>query len=164
MTISAKYSGTCVRCGQSFPAGTEINWEKSVGSTHAECPAVEAPAGIEYLVGYTSIGAHYAPCGDRTEEFIARAAAFNSVTVDEIRQQLASGKNPGFSQGEVSTYCLRDAGIAATQQMAVAARQATQRASGASSRMRCRSCGQTGSRGSYPFSTNPGSGRCDDCC
>ena len=28
----------------------------------------------------------------------------------------------------------------------------------------CRSCGQTGTRGAYPFSTLPGSGRCDDCC
>jgi hypothetical protein len=30
-------------------------------------------------------------------------------------------------------------------------------------RLHCRSCGQTGTRGAYPFSTLPGSGRCDDC-
>ena len=29
-------------------------------------------------------------------------------------------------------------------------------------RLRCR-CGNTGTAGSYPFSTLPGSGRCDDC-
>ena len=27
----------------------------------------------------------------------------------------------------------------------------------------CKSCGQAGHRGSYPFSTLPDSGRCDDC-
>jgi hypothetical protein len=35
--------------------------------------------------------------------------------------------------------------------------------SATAARLRCRSCGQTGTRGSYPFSTLPGSGRCDDC-
>jgi hypothetical protein len=29
--------------------------------------------------------------------------------------------------------------------------------------MRCKSCGQTGYTGGYPFSTNPSSGNCDDC-
>lgn len=29
--------------------------------------------------------------------------------------------------------------------------------------LRCRSCGQSGHTGGYPFSTLPGSGRCDDC-
>jgi hypothetical protein len=29
--------------------------------------------------------------------------------------------------------------------------------------LRCKSCGQTGHRGAYPFSTLPDSGRCDDC-
>ena len=27
----------------------------------------------------------------------------------------------------------------------------------------CKSCGQSGRKGSYPFSTCPGSGYCDDC-
>lgn len=29
--------------------------------------------------------------------------------------------------------------------------------------LRCKSCGQIGHAGEYPFSTLPGSGRCDDC-
>lgn len=29
--------------------------------------------------------------------------------------------------------------------------------------MRCRSCGQTGYSGEYPFSTAPATDRCDDC-
>jgi hypothetical protein len=29
--------------------------------------------------------------------------------------------------------------------------------------MRCRSCGQTGYAGEYPFSTAPSTGLCDDC-
>lgn len=29
--------------------------------------------------------------------------------------------------------------------------------------LRCKSCGQTGTTGGYPFSTLPGSGLCDDC-
>ena len=31
-------------------------------------------------------------------------------------------------------------------------------------RLRCKSCGQTGFAGTYPFSTLSGSGYCDDCC
>ena len=40
----------------------------------------------------------------------------------------------------------------------------TAKASFQSARLVCRSCGQSGTRGDYPFSTMPGSGRCDDCC
>lgn len=36
-------------------------------------------------------------------------------------------------------------------------------ASAASRTYRCRRCGETGRGGSYPFSTLPGSGYCDDC-
>lgn len=164
-TITAKFPGTCIRCGQPFPAGASITWTKGVGSEHVACPAVEsAPAGIEYLLGYTSMGASYAACGDRTDEFLARAAEYNRISVDEVRAALARGDDVVYNTGEITAYHLRDAGIAAARRLTRSAQQASQRAASAPSRMRCRSCGQTGSRGSYPFSTNPGGGHCDDCC
>jgi hypothetical protein len=33
--MNAKFAGKCVRCRESFPAGTEINWSKETGATHA---------------------------------------------------------------------------------------------------------------------------------
>ena len=30
--------------------------------------------------------------------------------------------------------------------------------------MRCKECGEKGRMGVWPFSTNPSSGLCDDCC
>jgi hypothetical protein len=42
-TITAKFSGTCKRCGGAFPAGAKINWEKGAGSTHVACPTAGAP-------------------------------------------------------------------------------------------------------------------------
>lgn len=41
--------------------------------------------------------------------------------------------------------------------------QAAKPVSNAPKFMRCRSCGQIGYTRQYPFSTNPGSGHCDDC-
>jgi len=37
MTITAKYPGTCTKCGGSFQAGASINWEKGRGASHAVC-------------------------------------------------------------------------------------------------------------------------------
>lgn len=80
MTITAKFDGTCKKCGNRILAGALINWEKGSGASHVECPA-DAPA---------------------------KPKTANSF-------------------------------------------------------MRCCRCGQTGHTGGYPFSTNPGSGLCDDC-
>ena len=46
MTITAKYSGTCRKCGGHFEAGTPINWVKDQGSEHVTCPAQPAAAPI----------------------------------------------------------------------------------------------------------------------
>jgi hypothetical protein len=41
MTITAKYSGTCRRCGGSIAVGDTIDWERDQGATHTECPATQ---------------------------------------------------------------------------------------------------------------------------
>lgn len=45
MTISAKYPGTCKKCGGKIAVGEKIEWSAGQGSQHAECPAktVAAP-------------------------------------------------------------------------------------------------------------------------
>lgn len=44
-TITAKYGGTCRRCGEDFPAGTLVRWAKGCGTYHLkdECPACCEP-------------------------------------------------------------------------------------------------------------------------
>lgn len=38
MSIKAKFDGICKACGESFPAGTEIEWKSGKGSRHVTCP------------------------------------------------------------------------------------------------------------------------------
>ncbi len=40
-TLTAKFPGTCRRCGEAFPKGATIRWSKGAGSYHlaAECGA-----------------------------------------------------------------------------------------------------------------------------
>lgn len=36
--LDAKWAGTCRKCGQSFPAGTRIDYVRGAGSAHVTCP------------------------------------------------------------------------------------------------------------------------------
>jgi Family of unknown function (DUF6011) len=40
-TITAKFSGKCLKCGQLVPSGTRCIWEKGVGVRHTNCPAID---------------------------------------------------------------------------------------------------------------------------
>lgn len=45
MTITAKYPGTCKRCGKGIRAGEQIEWVKGQGANHIDCAAHQpAPA------------------------------------------------------------------------------------------------------------------------
>lgn len=92
MTITAKYAGTCKKCGGHISVGDKIEWERGTGASHCTCPA--APA---------------------------------------------------------------------TAKMAAIRRRPAPRSRPARKRLTCRSCGQSGYSGSYPFSTCASSGLCDDC-
>lgn len=37
-TMTSKYPGTCQKCRQPFPAGTEINWSPETKAVHTTCP------------------------------------------------------------------------------------------------------------------------------
>ncbi len=41
MTITAKYPGTCKKCGGKIEVGQKIEWAKGEGAEHIECPKVE---------------------------------------------------------------------------------------------------------------------------
>ena len=115
---------------------------------------------IEYMTGVGSLGAYYHACGPRETEFLELAAAWNKISVEDVREQIATGKKVQFDRGDAGPYYLRDAEMAAGLQRAADAEfNASKRGE-----LRCRKCGQTGHSGAYPFSTLPGSGRCDDCC
>jgi hypothetical protein len=43
MTITAKYKGTCVKCGGQISAGDKIEWENGKGSWHTTCQAKAEP-------------------------------------------------------------------------------------------------------------------------
>ena len=168
MLISAKFPGVCTKCGAGFPAGEQIEYGK--GTQHAACPPTVAipttVTRVERLPGVGSLGPVYVACGDRTDEFLARAAAYNKITTDDVLLALAAGKLVTYEHtGEVGDYDIRDGVIA--EAVAAAHRRAINqshaRHNAINPRMRCRSCGTAGNRGSYPFSTNPSSGLCDDC-
>lgn len=164
MTITAKFPGTCKKCNGNISAGTQIEWSKGNGAQHVTCPEKHtspeqkpvAPV-YEHSSGYVgSMGEHYAPIeGDVLAAEIARAAAHNGVSVEEIQSALDSGKK--IHTGVQSPNYYYDHGMAAIRRRPAPRRESTR------PRIRCKSCGQTGYSGSYPFSTNPGSGLCDDC-
>lgn len=165
MTITAKFSGTCKKCGGHIATGSQIEWSKGSGAQHTTCPeqhvaTTPEPAApvYEHTSGYVgSMGTHYDSIeGEALAAEIARAAAHHGVSVEEIQSALDSGKK--VHTGVKSPNHYYDHGMAAIR------RRPTPRPVSTRPRMRCKSCGQTGYTGAYPFSTNPGSGLCDDCC
>jgi len=87
---------------------------------------------------------------DRTDEFIGLAAEYQKTSPDAVRALLQTGREISYGSNWHSQLRIKPAPVAP---LSVDPRPV----------MSCRSCGQTGHRGEYPFSTNPASGRCDDC-
>ena len=114
---------------------------------------------------------------DRTDEFLARCMENNRIsgdgkindratyagdrtmTRDEVIAALVGGETLRNDRGDWYSNC-RDGEFADAKaaKLLAAARAADKRPV-----LRCQSCGATGHAGAYPFSTLPGSGRCDDC-
>lgn len=171
MSIISKFSGTCTKCGNRFPAGEQINWEKSHGAQHVKCPAAPTVptelTRIEYQTGVGMFGATYAVASQREQEFIELAASYNKISTDDVRASLVRGEQLVFAWfGEVGPHYLRDGAITESlTKIALARRDASRARHNATNPwMRCRACGARGNTGAYPFSTNPASGKCDDCC
>lgn len=99
---------------------------------------------------------------DRTAEFLQRCAEYKNIGVDEVLAMLATGKS--VSNGSDWYSECRDGEVVEAKSAALAAQRSAAEAADTRPVLRCKSCGQTGHRGGYPFSTNPSSGRCDDCC
>lgn len=100
-------------------------------------------------------------CGDRTAEFLSLCVQFGGFADEPaVRAALAAGTEIRNGANDWYRVC-RDGDVA---DAALAAADARRAATAKRPVLYCRSCGQTGSAGAYPFSTLPGSGRCDDCC
>jgi len=93
-------------------------------------------------------------CANRSDEFLARCIKnhpFNDESA--VLAALASGKTVRNDREDWYSNC-RDSD-------AISEKTAT-RVTEPKVSLRCR-CGNTGHAGSYPFSTLPESGKCDDC-
>lgn len=171
MVIKAKYHGTCTKCGGSISQGESINWVRGSGASHVSCTHnTEIPSeltNVQYLTGYSSFGPCFADCGNRIEEFLTRAAEYNKISVDDVKKTLLAGQTVNYEyETDRGSWYIRDTAIFRAKLSIAEKRNSAERAKRNAEKpvMCCRSCGQTGNRGDYPFSTNPGSGLCDDCC
>lgn len=43
MVITSRYDGKCIKCGQWFRAGSQVEWNRGIkGAAHTECPPISA--------------------------------------------------------------------------------------------------------------------------
>lgn len=111
---------------------------------------------------YRLSNGNWIDCGDRTEEFLARCDMFGGLESREaVLSALAEGKTVRNDSEGWYSEC-RDGDVADAKMAKITASRATA-AADTRPTLQCRSCGQTGKSGAYPFSTLPESGRCDDC-
>lgn len=100
-------------------------------------------------IQYNTCG-HWIDCGDRSDYFADKAAKIAGISRADVYAALAAGEKLAYDRPYEH---LRD----------LDAQQAPSSISTPRAVMLCKCCGQTGSPGAYPFSTAPGTGRCDDC-
>jgi hypothetical protein len=105
------------------------------------------------------------PAG-RVDGFLADCLRFGGLPdAPAVLAALEAGYKVRNDKADWYSYC-RDGDVAdALEATARAQREAYEREQEAKhgAVLTCRNCGQTGRAGNYPFSTNPGSGYCDDC-
>ena len=115
-------------------------------------------------------------CEDRTEEFLIRCEknngpdeagtlvvrfqAVRDATRNEICSALASGMELRNDRDDWYSNC-RDGDASDRKTAEILKRQIA--TIDTREIICCKSCGQAGHAGAYPFSTLPGSGLCDDC-
>lgn len=49
--MTSKYPGTCRKCGEPFPAGEKIEWNRGSGASHAKCPDKKPVIKYPYSIG-----------------------------------------------------------------------------------------------------------------
>src|SRR5262245_22620625 len=96
MTIKSKFPGRCTKCGQHFPAGTSVNWERGKGASHAtssEC--VEPPPAPTVEINLKTIAEFIQAARDRGLKF-PKLRVLAPDGKSELRLGLTSqGANPG---------------------------------------------------------------------
>ena len=110
-------------------------------------------------------GAWYA-CGDRTDEFLDMCVRFGNLPDRAtVLATLANGYKVRNDPNDWYSVCRDGEAADALEARARAQREAHERDQEARHGpvLNCRSCGQSGRSGNYPFSTNPRSSYCDDC-
>lgn len=132
-------------------------------NTHGQRGAVQQTQEIIMRLQYQLSNGSWVDCDDRTEEFLSRCVQFGRVgDLDAVVAALAAGRLVRNAGEDWYSNC-RDGKVADAASAAAKARRAAAEAADKRPVLRCKSCGQTGRSGAYPFSTLPGSGRCDDC-
>lgn len=46
-TLTARYAGTCIRCGEDIDPGQQIHYQRGLGAAHVECPAPPDPEAFQ---------------------------------------------------------------------------------------------------------------------
>lgn len=118
---------------------------------------------LQYQLG----NGNWTNCGDRAGWFLAEAVAFDRANRDRWNEVGYRTKYPAIVD-EATALAALDAGHEISHgsdwsdRLRVKPAPRPEPAADRRPRLRCR-CGNTGYAGAYPFSTLPGSGRCDDC-
>lgn len=183
MTVmTAKYPGKCKKCGGHIEIGDEIDWTKETGAKHMECPVkCVVPTPVETVTIPTTIGtiqrlSHYGVLGavwsDLTETQantkIAQAMTHNKISDENVRKLLLAGNEIECSTTDWESVAdkIRDKQVAEAlaKRYEIEYRERNKARHAGRKFYTCRECGAKGYGGEYPFSTNPASGYCDDCC
>lgn len=102
-------------------------------------------------------------CGERADQFLARCVKFGGLADESaVLAALAAGETVRNHNEDWYSKC-RDGDVHAANLAAAQAHAAAKESADKRPMLHCKSCGATGRAGSYPFSTLPGSGCCDDC-
>lgn len=120
MTIRAKYSGTCTRCGGRINPGEMIEWSRGAGSRHVTCPT----AAVEAKSAFDAAPIHFGTVGRYREEAPTVGSTFREhdhgiITVVGVQAHYVS---PDWA-ADNDWFDLEDGGY----QFSVAARPATEK-------------------------------------
>ena len=94
MTITAKYSGRCTKCGQRIAVGDLINWVRGEGASHVECPCQQ-------------LAEQMATHGDGKTYHLSKGSGYSGAGWTE--GDIVQNSKLSISQGEPDFLCVLSA-------------------------------------------------------
>ena len=132
-----------------------------IKTTNSSINSREAKMETQYEItnGYAgSMGCTWERVNDITaDEALTQAAAFEKIDRPKLETLLNDGRGAAAKTGKQSPNYYYDHGMEKIRAVAAPTPKNTKKI------YTCKSCGNTGTGRSYPFSTCPDSGLCDDC-